>query len=307
MPALRVVITMAVCVMAASPLLACAPLTPTEKAMSLTRQRREAEALALLKKDLAEHPDDLDARRLLIRLLAFTGDLPGARSEVAALASRLGPADPSPWIELGHALELSHKFEEAIAAYDTAAETAPTSPEGPREGGIRAARWGEWDEARSRLETAIARGARDEETFHTMGVVKLNLHDVAGARAAYEQGTRADPKAVDCWVGLATVALVAKDWEGALRAYDGVLARRTGFGDAELGRAWALARLGRVAEARRALDHAEELGASPSALAKQRSLLGRPAPPPSPPASVTPPQPTSPDAAPLTPPDMPTG
>ena len=251
----------------------CLQLTPTERAMSLSRQHREAEAVTLLRRDLAQHPDDIAARRLLIRVLAFTSDLPAAREEVAALAGHLPAGDPSPWIELGHALELAHRYEEAIAAYDTAAETSPTSPDGPREGGIRAARWGEWEEARTRLEEAVRRGAHDADTLHTLGLVRLNLHDLPGARAAYEEGTKADPKAIDCWIGLATLALATKDWDAALRAYDGVLARQPSFGDAALGRAWALARLGRPIEARRALDHAADLGASPSALAKQRALL----------------------------------
>ena len=262
----------------------CASPTPADHAMSLARQHREAEAVVLLRKDLGTRPGDLAARRLLIRLLAFTGDLPAAREEVGALAGRLPANDPSPWIELGHALELVHRFEEAIAAYDTAAEVAPLSAAGPREGGTRAARWGEWEEARVRLDEAVKRGARDAETLHTLGLVRLNLHDLAGARAAYEQGTlvgvngadadtAGNDGVVDCWLGLATVGLMSEDWTSMLRAYDNVLPRRPSFGDAELGRAWALAKLGRSAEARRALDHAEELGASPSALAKQRALL----------------------------------
>lgn len=282
MSVLRVLRTLTVCVTTAGLMAGCAPFTPTEQAMSLVRQERTGEALALLRKDLAAHPDDLDARRLLIRVLAFTGDLPAAREEVGALALRLGATDPSPWIELGHALELSHRFEESMAAYDTAAEKAPQSPEGPREGGLRAARWGESEQAKPRLEEAVKRGAHDEETWHTLGLVRLNLHDLDGARAAYEEGTKVDPKSIDCWVGLATLALVEKDWAGALRAYEAVLVRRSGFGDAELGRAWALARLGRTNEARQALDRAEAMGASSSALAKQRALLASPAPPASP-------------------------
>ena len=105
----------------------CAALTPTEKAQQLVRMHREAEAITTLRSHLAKHPDDLPARRLLVRVLAFTGDIDGAKTEVAELEKRL-PNDPVPWIEMGHAYELAHRFDEALAAYDTAGEIAKTSP-----------------------------------------------------------------------------------------------------------------------------------------------------------------------------------
>ncbi len=244
--------------------------------MSLARQHREAEGVLLLRREVADHPANDDARRLLIRLLALTHDLPAARDEVAALAARLPPDDPSPWIELGHAFELAHEFDQALAAYETAAEKAPLSPDGPRAAGARAARWGEWEDAKRWLEEAVRRGERSADVWHTLGLVRLNLHDPEGARTAYRQGALADPLSVDCWLGLATVALSTGDWTGALAAYDAVMARRPTWGDGELGRAWALARLGRREEAGRALDRAGELGADALALGRQRRLLAAP-------------------------------
>jgi tetratricopeptide (TPR) repeat protein len=260
---------------ALAPLLTTACVRPTavERAMSLSRQQHDPEAIVVLRQNLAGHPDDLDARRLLIRLLAATSNLPAARDEVQALADRLPPGDPSPFIELGHAFELTHQFDDALAAYEHASEVAPASPAGPREVGLRAAHWGEWELAKASLEEAVKRGANTEDVWHALGLVRLNLHDLEGARDAYTRGAAVDPKSVDSWLGLATVALAGHDWDGALKAYDAVLARRPAWGDGELGRAWALERLGRRAESQRALDRAEDLGADPKALAKQRSLL----------------------------------
>jgi tetratricopeptide (TPR) repeat protein len=241
--------------------------------MSLARQHREEDGIALLRRDLTAHPEDLAARRLLIRLLAVESNLPAARDEVKALADRLPADDPSPWIELGHALELMHQFDEALAAYQTASEVAPLSPEGPREAGTRAAHWGQWAEAQTWLEEAIKRGARSEDVWHTLGLVRLNRNDADGAREAYTACVRADAKAADCWLGLATVALAVHDWAAALAAYDALLRLRPTWGDGELGRAWALAQLGRLGDAATALDHAEELGGDPGAIAKQRARL----------------------------------
>jgi tetratricopeptide (TPR) repeat protein len=252
----------------------CARPSAVERAQSLVREHREDDAIATLRADLRDHPDDVVARRMLVRVLGFAGDLPAARVEVGELAKRLPPDDPTPWIELGHALELGHRYDEALEAYDSAANESPSSPVGPREGGMRCARWGEAEAARPRLEEAVRRGARDAETWHTLGLVRLHLGDTDAAEEAYREGAAADPKGAENWLGLATVAVVRGDPQGALAAYDQVIARRPRFAAAELGRAWALAKLGRRDDAKRALDHAQELGAPAENVAKQREALG---------------------------------
>lgn len=255
---------------------ACAP-SATVRAQSLVRQNREDEAVATLRERLAGHPEDVEAHRLLVRVLGATGNMVAARAEVAELAKWLPANDPSPYIELGHALELTHGYDEALAAYDEAAAAAPTSPAGPREGGMRCARWGEIEEARPRLEEALRRGARDAEMWHALGLVRLHLNDYDGAVEAYRAGASADPRGAENWLGLATVGVVRGDAQLALTAYDQVLARSPRFAPAELGRAWALASLGQKDEAERALRRAEEMGAPAGNIARQRAALLAPA------------------------------
>jgi tetratricopeptide (TPR) repeat protein len=256
----------------------CAAPSATERAQSLARQHREEEAVALLRARVTAHPEDVPARRLLVRMLAFAGDMPAARAQAEELARLLPEGDPTSFLELGHALELQHRYDEALAAYDEAGARAPLSPAGPREGGMRCARWGEVEQARPRLEEAIRRGARDAETWHALGLVRLHLGDFDAAEEAYRAGASADPRAAESWLGLATVAVVRGDAQKALGAYDEVLARTPTFAPAELGRAWALAKLGRAADAREALDRAERMGAPAANVAKQRAALAAPAP-----------------------------
>jgi tetratricopeptide (TPR) repeat protein len=251
----------------------CAIPSAAERARSLSRQGHDEQAVELLKSDIAAHPDDVSARRLLVRLLGVTGDLPGARAQAEELARQKGASDPTAYIELGHAFELAHRYEDALAAYDEAATVAPTSAAGPREGGMRSARWGEVEEARPRLEEAVRRGAVDAETWHALGLVRLHLGDFEGATQAYRAGAAADPRAADCWLGLATVGITRGDPTLALEAYDQVLARRPHFGPAALGRAWALGKLGRKDEALRALDQAQDLGAPAANVARLRASL----------------------------------
>jgi tetratricopeptide (TPR) repeat protein len=241
--------------------------------MSLARRHREAEAAALLRKALAVKPEDVETRALLIRILAFEGDMRGAEAEVAELRRHVPPGDPRPSIELGHAREVAHDLEGALAAYDEAAAGAPADPAGPREGGMRAARWGEVEEAAPRLEEAIRRGAKDAETFHAFGLVRMNMGDLDAAERAYREGLEADAKSAECWLGLATVAAKREDAAGALGAYDAILALRPGFAAAELGRAWALGKLGRMDRARAALGRATEMGADPATVARLRQAL----------------------------------
>ena len=116
-----------------------------------------------------------------------------AEHEAGELAARLPSDSPIPWLELGHALEIVHRFDEALSLYDRAAAVAPRDPSGPRTGGLRAAHWGELDLAAPRLEEALRRNPGDAVVWHVLGLVRVHLGDLAGARTAYESGLRADP------------------------------------------------------------------------------------------------------------------
>jgi tetratricopeptide (TPR) repeat protein len=253
----------------------CARPPVTARAMALTRTGHPDQAIALLEARLVEDPGDTRARRLLVRVHASVGDLRAAKAQVKELEARSAAGDPMPYLELGHALELTHRFDEALEAYDEAARVAPLDPAGPREAGLRAARWGEAAVARERLDEAVRRGARDAETYHALGLARLHTGDLTGAEQAYRAALAVDPDAVDDMVGLATVALVRNDFLAALAAYDALRARRPELATAELGRAFALAKLGRRDEAKRAVDRAEALGGPAKNIAKLRELVAR--------------------------------
>ncbi|HMR76154.1 MAG TPA: tetratricopeptide repeat protein [Polyangiaceae bacterium] len=246
-----------------------------QRAAMLAEKGRLEEAEAVLRKHLESHPNDHAAHRQLIRTLALTGRLDRVRAEIAVLEQRVGPTDPSPLIELGHALELAHQYDEALEAYDRASARAPKDPLGPRTGGMRAARWGEAKLAKPRLEEALRRDPRDAKLWHALGLVRLRLGDVKGAKQAYRSGLTSDPAALDNRIGLATAALMERDDEAALAQYAAILRARPRFADAHLGRAYALLRLGRLDEAEAAILAAEKGGAAPGVIRRQRSLLAR--------------------------------
>ncbi|HKQ67840.1 MAG TPA: tetratricopeptide repeat protein [Polyangiaceae bacterium] len=244
------------------------------RATSMAREHREADALRVLREHLAADPADVRSRRLLIRVLATTGDLGAARREVETLSRQLGENDPLPYIELGHAYELAHSYDKALEMYDHAAEVAPADPRGPREGGMRAARWGEAEWALPRLEEAAKRGADDADLWHALGLVRVHAGELDRASEAYRRGLKVDPAALDCHLGLATVAAIRGEATVALVEYDAIVTRRPSWAPGHIGRAWALARLGRKEEARTALAQAEHLGGPSTSIAAQRRALG---------------------------------
>lgn len=247
--------------------------SPIGRALLLSDKGNHAEARAVLERRLAKHPDDAAARKLLIRMHGFSGDLGKAGAEAERLSVQLGTGDPSPFVELGYAYELAHRYDEALALYDRAAELAPRAALGPKTGGLRSARWGEHELARPRLEEALRRDPRDAEVWHALGLTCVALHDLEAAERAYRSGLRADPEALANHIGLATVALVRKDPAAALAAYDAVLARRPKFADAFLGRSFALIALGRLDEAEEALEKGAHLGANRAVIARQRRAI----------------------------------
>jgi tetratricopeptide (TPR) repeat protein len=258
----------------AAPLFACASgATPIQEAALLSEKGRDQEAIRVLEAHLAKRPDAVAERRLLLRLQAVVGHLGKAQEQAEELAKRLGPGSPIPWIELGHALELAHRYDDALGLYDKAAEVAPRDPSGPREGGLRAARWGEAELALPRLEEALRRDSRAADVWHALGLVRVRLGDLPGAQVAYDSGLVADPRALENRIGLATLALRRHDAAAALRQYDLVLEARPGFADGYLGRSWALIALGRLDEAIAAIDEARRRVASPRAVELQTRLL----------------------------------
>lgn len=248
---------------------------PRQRAALLVHKGQDREAAQVLRDYLREHPDAVAERRLLIRVVALTGDLGAARREAEALAERLGPGDPSPWIEMGHAFELNHRYDQALAMYDRVAEVAPKDPIGPGEGGLRAARWGEAELAAPRLEEALRRNPRDAKLWHALGVVRLELGDLPGAQTAYRSGLTADPASLENHLGLATIAVKEGDAAAALTHYDAIVSARPRLADAHLGRSWALIGLGRLSDAEQALAEGERLGANRRAVARQRRLIAR--------------------------------
>jgi tetratricopeptide (TPR) repeat protein len=254
-----------------------------ERARLLAEHGRAPEAISLLEERVAADPTDVAASRQLIRLYGSVGRIDRANAQTERLAEVLPRDSPIPWLELGHAYELVHHYEEALSAYDRASRVAPLDALGPKIGGLRAARWGELGLAEPRLEEAVRRTPRDEEAvrrtprdaecWHALGLVRLGLGKLEAARQAYANGLSANSGALENHLGLATVALRMNQPERALAAYDSLLSERPTFTPALLGKSWALILLGRLEAAEAVLEQAQARGAASDSIQRQRVAI----------------------------------
>src|SRR5690349_19797488 len=101
---------LAVCVCALACACAGSAASPLPRASMLMDKGRAEEAAALLTAYLEQHPRALAERRLLVRVQAARGQLGAAQEQVAVLEKQLGPHSPVPLVELGHALEMAHRY-----------------------------------------------------------------------------------------------------------------------------------------------------------------------------------------------------
>lgn len=246
---------------------------PLEQAALLASRGHEVEAIRVLSEHVEAHPEALDERRMLIRLYGSTGRLDAARAQTERLAEIVGIDSPVPWVELGHACELAHRYDEALASYDRGALVAPTDPLGAKQGGMRSARWGELTLAEPRLEEALRRAPGDAEAWHGLGLVRVGLGKFHAARDAYNSGLEANPAALENRLGLATVALRLDEPRAALEQYEALIRERPAYTAAWLGKSWSLIELGELGAAEATLEQARALGADASSIARQRGAI----------------------------------
>jgi tetratricopeptide (TPR) repeat protein len=244
-----------------------------DRATLLAERGQTADAIELLEAHVREHPPALDERRLLIRLHGAMSNGAAASAHAERLAELMPASSPVPWLELGAACELSHRYDDALAAYDRAASVAPRDSSGPKRGGMRAARWGELELAEPRLSEAVRRDPSDGEAWHALGLVRTGLGQLDAARQAYTAGISADPDTLENRLGLATVALRLNEPAAALAQYDLLLEARPKFTAALLGKSWSQILMGDYGAAEATLAQAERLGADRGSIERQRVEL----------------------------------
>jgi cytochrome c-type biogenesis protein CcmH/NrfG len=108
----------------------------------------------------------------------------------------LNPEDASVWAELGHLYFDTHRFEEAIDAYQRSLAIEPDNPAVLTDLGVMYRRSGDSKKAVQTFDQAVAVSPGFETALFNKGVVLMaDLNDLAGAMAAWEELVRVNPDA----------------------------------------------------------------------------------------------------------------
>jgi tetratricopeptide (TPR) repeat protein len=196
------------------------------------------------------------ARPSLVYALARSGDLAGARAELAKLDALARPypllpnlssfverSQPKPTVDAGAATPsaLSAPRAElpagapspqpgaaAVAAAPAANPGGGDTPSDPRLGmqaASQAIRKGDWDRARQIYDGIVARNPSDSEALCGLGDVARAQGDSAGAIATYKRAISVNPSYLPALLGVADTQWITGDHGAAIRGYKDIADR----------------------------------------------------------------------------------
>lgn len=96
----------------------------------------------------------------------------------------------------------------------------PGRASGPWKAAMKALDTGNYPEAATHMQAAVAAAPKFAVGWHALGVVQERLQKLPEARTAYEHAIEADPKMFPAYVTLTRLCLKTKDWQGAAKTAD---------------------------------------------------------------------------------------
>jgi Tfp pilus assembly protein PilF len=229
------------------------PLSPAqaarlETAFGLLRERRGAEALAIVRQIAAQAPSSVDAHHALALCHTECGDHAAAEQSFRRALS-LAPGNAMVLGNFATMLRGQGRDEEAFRIFLQAADAGPDGARFRVEAGLAALDLGRSADALRLLELAVAQQAGSARAWHGLGNARRAQGDLEGAEAAFRKAVALAPQAAASWVNLGVVLRLLGRPGDAIACYD--RARQAGFRGPELpdARAGALLDVGRAAEA----------------------------------------------------------
>ncbi len=125
-------------------------------------------------------------------------------------ASCLAPSNREVRDRLGSAAFLAGDETTALRVFDGLAAELPHDRVAHEKRGLVLAGLDRWDEAARAFERATREQGAEAETFNSLGVALHELGDLAGARAAFEEALRRDPRHGDAKRNLHAVPVIAR-------------------------------------------------------------------------------------------------
>jgi len=199
------------------------------------------------------------ARAALVYALAKSGDVSGAKAELAKLDALARPypllpnlnalverIQTKPTLDAGVAASSAPRAESASApgqVQPVSTAAAPGSPASPAtnqgsggealpndprlgmQAAAQAERKGDWDRARQIYDGLVARNPSDSEALCGLGDVARAQGNSAGAVAAYRRAIAVNPSYLPALLGVADTAWMTGDHGAAVRGYKDILDR----------------------------------------------------------------------------------
>lgn len=182
------------------------------------------------------------ARALLVFALVRSGDVQGAKAEIARMSTmpRQHPLLPllRAFVEHTNLPSSSVKGDGGVAAVGngdpsksgqgTSVHRPVAMPSDPRDlvlQGDRARARGEYDRARTYFTAALEKNANDSEALAGLAAISHARRDLVGARIAYKQVLAINPNYVPALVGLADVEWESGDKVDAIQMYKDIVDR----------------------------------------------------------------------------------
>ncbi|MBI3452196.1 MAG: tetratricopeptide repeat protein [Rhodospirillales bacterium] len=187
-------------------------------ALSHHRAGRLEMAAALYEEVLAVAPEEATALRLSAHILLGRGEKEAAVERLER-AVRAAPGDAVIRNDLGAALRLAGRVEEAAAAFEGAVGLQGDYGEGWHNLGLTRRALGDLEGARAALERAAGLRPGFGPSWNALGVVRDGLGDAAGARDAFQRAIDTQPDYVAAWLNLGKAEREADNRDTAAAAY----------------------------------------------------------------------------------------
>jgi len=163
------------------------------EAMSAAVKGNPRRARVILKRILAEDPQNMEALIALGALLNSSKETAEEAMKFLIRAVKIEPANPVPWGHLGESLLLLGKYDRAEKYLKKAIEITPDDPYYWHRLGMVYDKDKRRDEALEALHNSIELNPDDETTWITLGLVYLRKKDAENAIYAFEKVLELNP------------------------------------------------------------------------------------------------------------------
>ena len=223
--------------------------------VTLHQQGKFANAKTIYEQVLGKHPKHFDALHLLGVISAQTGS-PEVAADLIGKAIQLNPNSAPAHSNLGNALKLLNRLNEALTCYDKAISIQPVYAEALNNRGNVLNQLMRTREALLNFDKALSIQPTYSEALFNRGNALIDLHRLEEAFVSFDKAISIQPNFPEAHHNRGTTLLRLKRPNDALASYDKALAIRPEFPNALNSRGKALEYLGRLDDALQSYDRA---------------------------------------------------